>query len=181
MNMRKFSLLIFLLSISLFWGCDILEELDVDIDSEITRSVTVDLSDKSGAQDYEETILFDASDDPELAPYLDKINDYTIESMSIRVLNYNDLRSAGVDNITFNGQVINGAESCTLNFDVTEKASSGDVIPLDGCSGTLVAIANDLAADNKASITLKGAVNDSPVKFDIEMTVKVKVNAAPLK
>ena len=165
-----------------FFACDKVEELaDINFNTTVTTTLPVAAINTDEAT-Y--SILLNATSDPEIQKYADKIKKYEITELLVAVENYS---AATTDEIYFNGDLgfgtINStqaASTCSIsNLNVTHVKGTGD-FAFNACNSILPDIADMLTADNAAKVYLSGAFTKAPLSFDLNITAKVKVTANPL-
>jgi hypothetical protein len=179
---RAFINLLLLSSGFIFFTCDKAKDLiDVEFETDITTTLPV------AATDTDEgtySILLDATVDSEIQQYADKIKKYEIKELWIAVENYT---ASTQSEIYFNGDLGfssksegQPASSCSISsLNITHVAGTGD-FEINNCNTTLSDIATALTNDNAVKVYLVGAFTDSPVAFDLKITIKVEVTASPL-
>jgi len=172
---------IVLAAVGLTFCDEAIDALDVEFGSDVTASLPVAATNTSEST-Y--TINLDATADPEVQRYADKIKGVEVTKLQVAVENY----SAGTsDEIYFNG---------TLGFGTIESSSPSSTCPIqnlnitlakdDGffefnaCNDLLEEIGDMLLADNAVKVYLIGSVTKAPVSFELKILATVDITANPL-
>jgi len=170
------------LLILMFFSCDKAEELgDIDFNTTLVKSLPVSVANTS---EMTSSIVLDASTDPEIKKYTDKIKNYEITELLFAIENY---IAPNEDEIYFNGEIgfSNKTENqatttCSISpLNVTHVAGTGD-FPISTCNAIVNGISEVFTTDNAVKIYMTGAFTKAPLSFDLKVTVKVKVTANPL-
>lgn len=163
-------------------GCDEVKELtNIDFSVTLQKVLPVDVA---STNEMTNSILLDATTDPEIQEYINNIEGYEITELKFAIENYQEDTEK---EIYFNGQIgfssktANAATtSCAVsNLPVTNFANTGD-FELSTCTQILSDISAILTADNAVKIYLTGTFSGAPLSFDLKTTTKVKVTARPL-
>ena len=179
--MKKF--LVNLLPILLvFASCDKADEL-LDVSFETTLSKTLPVSVVS-TDEMTTSIAFDATSDPEIMKYADKIKSYEITELTFAIENYSSALSS---EIYFNGvfgfSKITASiplKTCPISpLNITHVAGTG-AFDVDPCTSLANDMAQLFAEDNALKIYLKGAYTKEPLSFNLLVTIKAKIIANPL-
>lgn len=174
-NRKKLILLVLFVAFISF-SCDEVDELtEIDIDTSLTEVVTITFS-EDNPESVNGTMLIDLSNNTQLQPYLDQIEDVEISSASYKFLNYVGSENAsGTLSATAAGQ----------NFGPFQHSFFSDtqnqtVFPFEGTT-QLNLVADSILANNQVSIQFSGtqtpAQNGS---LTLQVTMQVTVTAQPL-
>ena len=176
---------IYLLSICLIFGlyaCEETKELaDVTFNTTLIQSLPVDVNSTS---EMTSSIVLDATVDPEINQYAEKIKKYEITELLFAIENY---IAPNEDEIYFNGSFgfsdkteNQASSSCPAdNLNITHWANTGN-FEISTCAGILNEISQKLTNDNAVKLYMTGTFTKEPVSFDLKVTAKVKVTANPL-
>ncbi len=163
-------------------ACEETKDLaDVTFPTTLVKSLPVDVSSTS---EMTSSIVLDATVDPEINQYADKIKKYEITELLFAIENYS---APTEDEIYFNGSFGFSAKSqnqpavsCAADFiNITHWKNTGS-FPISTCDEILEGISQTFTSENAVKIYMKGTFSKEPVKFDLIVTVKVKVTANPL-
>ena len=182
--MKRFAISILpALFILALFSCDEVkvEELaDIDFNTTLTKSLHVDVT---STNEMTSSIVLDATADPEIKKYADKIKNYEITELLFAIENY---QADTEDEIYFDGSIgfskkseNTATSSCSVtNMPVTNWAGTGN-FEIASCTSILNDISVALTADNAVKIYMTGTFTDAPLTFDLKVTAKVKVTANP--
>jgi len=177
-KLLKFFLPIFLL----LGGCENTKDLlDVQFDTTFTKRIPVVVT---STDEMTTSVVLDATTDPEIMKYANKIKSYEITDLKFAIDNYN---TSIASEIYFDGIVgfsnisaSTSEKSCPLSpVNITHFAGTGD-FAVQPCTNLATDIAKMFIEDNAAKIYLKGAFTKAPLSFDFIVTVKAQVIANPL-
>jgi hypothetical protein len=169
-----------------FLGCNQVNELAaVDFNTELNFSVGVTELSAGDNINYNESLILDASANPEIKKYGSKIRSIEVQSMEFAIDDYTTIVT---DEIYLNDAVFGFGDKssidpeATCNVDalpVTHWAGT-DYFKFDSCNGTLNAIENALSKDQFVKVFIKGTLTKAPVSFSLKVRMKVRVTATPL-
>ena len=172
-NITKF-LLLLLLTLS-FSSCEEAEKLlnlTKDFDSTIVEAIPLNIDQTAGDRASFSNIKILDINDPDLQPYLNKIEDIEIKSLSYKIINF-----SGDDGGDVNGEFyIDNIIYLTDAFVVKTAADNGTVFNITEVSA-LNEIANKLKANKKLTAVYSGDAlcdNDN-MNFMVEITLKAKI------
>ncbi len=174
--------LLFLLCIS-FINCDETKDaLDVNFTTNISTTMSV-----AAATTDEDTysIVLNATSDPEIQKYADKIKNVEVTKLVIAIENY-QYKDEDAE-IYFNGELGFGSVTastpsgtCEISFlNITHVKNTGE-FEINDCNNQLSNIASKLLADNAVKVFLIGSVTAAPMSFDMKIVATVKITANPL-
>ncbi len=166
--------LLTLLVVALMTSCDLFDKVDdVSFNSEFEESLVVD---NAEAGTYSDEIILDATTDPEVDKFKDKINALTVNSITYRVSNYD-----GPPNATFDGDMLFGTNG-TLGTIAIEGISLSSTVEqeLVFSQSEIDAIAAQLKDNNTVTVTMAGTFSDGPVSFVITVKIDVTITADAL-
>jgi hypothetical protein len=171
--MKNFRFFILFLIAGLIQSCDQLNDITtVDLNGNIRQSYNVNITAEDPTT-VAEVFTVDASDNAEMAKYLEKIEKYTIKSISYVIKNY-----SGAAGITFTGNMNFGSITTDItNLDLQAASTESTVFNVDIDQAALDAISADLLDGNSISGEFEGTVSDKPVSFTIDMTFNVDFRA----
>ena len=175
---NTFKLLILLFTIFSLSGCDEAEELlnlTQDFDDTIIESIAINIDMTAGNRaEFSSSTTF-SLDDPALQPFINKIENIEIKSLSYKVINFNGDASGDVnadfliDNIIYleNAFVVKTEADNGTIFKITEVAALNE-------------IATKLKANKKLTAKYSGDAlcdNDN-MSFSVEITLRVKITVS---
>lgn len=172
---NTFKFLIFLLITFSFSSCDTIDDildLTKDFDSTIVESIQLNIDKTDGERETFSNSVLLSLDDPALQPYLNKIKDVEIKSLSYRIINFNGDPTGDVhaefliDNIVY----------LTNAFVVKTEADKGTVFKITEVAA-LNEIAKQLKANKKLTAKYSGDAlcDNDEMDFFVEITVSVKI------
>jgi hypothetical protein len=169
---------------TLFTSCDLFEDAD-DIDFDATLEETITVTEESTGTNvaYAETILLDATSDPDIDEYKDKITGFTVKKISYQVTSYD-----GPSLCTFSGTLAFGDASLATstvsatitNLNLQQAYTSAQVFDLTFNQADTDKIAALLKDDKAVKIYLNGTLSQTPVYCTIRVIVDVSVKADAL-
>jgi len=167
-----------LLVIALLASCNLFDKVDdVSFNTEFEESFVIN---GATTDPYSSVITLDATSDPEVNKYKEKIKEITINKITYTVTNYN-----GPAGTTFSGDALFGANPslgsvAISNLNLGSASSSGEEFELDLSQETVDKVTNQLKADKKVAVTLAGTFSNEPVNCVIKLKVNAKVTADAL-
>ena len=167
--MKSPRILPFLLSLLFLFGCDLIDKirnLEIEIDTEVWKTIPVDITEEDDAN-INEPFTIDATSDPDIQEYQSKIKSFDVKEIYIRFLNYFDEVNG---DITFNGTITIG----NVYINVNEKPSEylGRVMVVTPDQMALDMLNADLNQDNKLEGSIVGTVSGKPVSFTMEIYIE---------
>lgn len=169
---------------TLFASCDLFEDAD-DIDFDATLEETITITEESTGTNvaYAETIILDATADPDIDEYKDKITGFTIKKISYQVTSYD-----GPSLCTFSGTLAFGDASLATstvsatitNLNLQQAFTSAQVFDLTFSQGDADKIAALLKDDKAVKIYLNGTLSQTPVFCTVRVIADVSVKADAL-
>ena len=154
-----------------------------DVTFEVTLPATLQIAAPTTAE-ITESVVLDATADPEIQKYLDKIKGYEITQMQFSIEDYD---SSTGDEIYFSGNIgfsriidVKPFKTCLIqNMPVTHWAGTG-YFDIDTCNDLFNEVSDLLLSDNGIKIYLTGTFSNAPLSFTLRVRIKVKVTANPL-
>lgn len=159
-------------------SCDLFDKADdVSFNTTIEKSFVVN---NAGAGTYSDEIVLDATADPEVAKYKEKIKSIIINKISYRITNYD-----GPSGATFEGDMLFGNSGSLGTIEINAlnlgtASSSGQEFELAFSQTQIDAIAEQLKTNNTVTATMAGTFSEGPVSFVVEVTIDAKVEADAL-
>lgn len=155
-------------------SCDLFDKAD-DISFTTDFEKSFDVVDANNT--YAETITLDATTDPEVEKYKEKIQDITVNKITYRISGFRGLNDANIS-----GDVLFGPNGSlgTVTIPSTNLSSSTEEIELDLSQEEVDEISNQLKNDKKVTVTMSGTVENGPVDFTITFKVDAKITANAL-
>ncbi len=165
-----------------FFSCDDVGNItDVNIDTILVKSLPV-VATTTNEVTY--TVVLDATTDPEIKKYADKIKNYEITELLFAIENY---QADTGDEIYFDGNIgfskiseNQATSTCAISpLNITHVAGTGD-FPISTCNSIINEISDTFKADNAVKIYMTGTFSKVTLSFDLKLTIKLKVTANPL-
>jgi hypothetical protein len=164
--------------VGLMASCDLFDKADdISFSTEFDKSLTVD---NAGKGSYSDQITLDATTDPEVAKYKEKIQNITLNEVTYKVSNY-----VGPDAATFTGDILFGTNgnlgSVSISaINLSDASTSGDEMELDLSQDEINAVAAQLKDDKSVLVTMAGEFSDGPVSFVVTVKINAKITADAL-
>ncbi len=167
-------------------GCEQTNELKaVDFNTDLNFSVPVSELTNGTNISYDQSLILDATTNPEIKEYADRIRDIKVLSMEFAIENYTTMIP---DEIYLNNAVFGfGAKTSTTpqsscNVDalpVTHWADTG-FFQFDSCNSTFNAVGDFLTSEQAVKFYIKGTFTKAPVSFVLIVRMNVRVTATAL-
>jgi hypothetical protein len=180
----KLSLIVLILIAFSLSSCDLLDKAD-DVNFDATLEETIAVSEETVGTNvaYSETITLDATSDPDINEYKNKITGFTVKKVSYQIVGYD-----GPSNGTFSGTLSFGDASTTtptvaaaisnLNFQTANAAQTIFDLPINQADVDKIAA---LLKDDKAvKIYLNGTLSATPLYASVRVILEVSVKADAL-
>jgi len=164
--------------VGLMASCDLFDKADdISFSTEFDESITVN---DAPAGSYSDQITLDATTDPEVAKYKEKIQNIELNEVTYKVSNY-----VGPDDATFTGDVLFGTNGTLGSVSISavnlsDASNSGDEMELDLSQDEVNAVAAQLKDDKAVLVTMAGEFSDGPVSFVLTVKVDAKITADAL-
>lgn len=181
---KTLSLVVLVSLTTLFTSCDLFDKAD-DIDFDTTLEETIFIAEEGTGTNvaYSETIIIDATSDPDIEEYKDKIKGFTIKKISYQVTNF-----VGASLSTFSGTVAFGdaalatsTVSATItNLNLQQASTSGTIYELTFNQTDIDKIAALLLDDKAVKIYLNGTLSQTPASCNVNVVLEVTVKADAL-
>lgn len=155
---------------------------DVSFDSTLEENILVTEESEGTSVEYEETIVLDATTDPDINKYKSKIKGFKIRKLSYQIVNYFGQPAV------FNGSLSFGDQSQTsptvlasvTNLDIQQAYNLSQVYELSLNQADIDKIAALLKEDKAVKIYLTGTLSQTPVTFEVNVIMDVTVEADAL-
>ena len=169
--MKNLRLLPFLLFFLFQFHCNLIDEIkglkEFEFDLDLSKSFPVDISEED-PNTINEVFTLDAKSNPDIADYLNDIEEYDIWSIAITITNYE-----GAENILFSGTLTIGnfvADFTGENaLNPYQLATNGGLYYLNLDADDLKLLNSYMLGNHKLEGTLVGSVSDQPVKFTVNV------------
>lgn len=171
----KTKLLLLFLAICCFYSCDKIDELtEVDFNTTFTEEVVINLSDQSDA--FSGTIMIDLAENPDIEPYLNKLENIKITSATYQIVSYQgDPAATGDAGVTAVGQFFG-----PYNHSFQQDLNSGQSFELSGAD-KLNELANSLQSTQQLNIVVAGTQNPAQIgSLTIRFTINTEITAQAL-
>lgn len=166
--------------VGLMASCDLFDKADdISFSTEFDESISVSNAEGS----YSSSITLDATTDPEVAKYKEKIQNIELNEVTYTVSNY-----VGPDDATFTGDILFGVAgdidklgSVSISgLNLSDASTSGDEMDLNLSQDEVNAVALQLKDDKTVLVTMAGEFSDGPVSFIVTVKVDAKITADAL-
>ena len=182
--LKSIALIVLVSFTILFTSCDLFDKVD-DVNFDATLEETISITEESTGTNvaYSETILLDATSDPDIDQYKDKISGFTIKKVSYQVTSFD-----GASVSTFSGTLAFGDASLNTstvsatitNLNLQQAYTSGQIYELTFNQADADKIATMLKEDKAVKIYLNGTLSQTPVYCLVNVIVDVSVKADAL-
>jgi hypothetical protein len=176
------SITIVALSILSFPGCSLFDKVD-DISFNSSLTEYLEVIDNSTGQNvaYSETIVIDATTDPDVNKYLDKIKGFTLQKLTYQIVGVSNTAPGTLfsGNMSF-GAISSGTPSVAVtitNLDVNDLSTVHELTINQSDINTINSL---LKTDKAVKFYLTGTLSQTPVNLLIEIIMDVKVDADAL-
>ena len=168
----------------LFTSCDLLNKADdVNFDATVDETIAVTEEDEGTNVSYIKTITLDATADPDINKYKNKISGFTVKKISYQVISFD-----GTAGATFSGTLSFGDASLTTptvaatvtNLNLQQAYTSGQVFDLAINQADVDKIATMLKDDKAVKLYLDGLLSSAPLYSNIKVILDVTVKADAL-
>lgn len=182
---QKTTFFLLLGMLTLLAGCDLFNDLDdVSFDSTLSENIVVSESGTGTNVTNSEIIVLDATIDPDINQYKDKIKGIKINKISYQVVSY-----SATDPISLSGTISFGESTTSsptvvatvASLNLKEAFLNGTVYELPVQQADIDTISALLKDDKAVKIYLNSVLSKTPVAFTIELIMDVTVEADALK
>lgn len=170
----------------LFSGCDLFETADdVTLEIEISHTFEIDEEFDSNGDpvSYSDVGMIDATKDADFEKYKDKIKEITVHQVTYTVANYAGDPTISFTNGTGNfyatGTTANAMATAGISFQ-NVQSSVGQTFTLGYTTEGLEAIATQLESVHKVDFQVAGTFSETPVAFNVPVTIHCTVKAEAL-
>jgi hypothetical protein len=169
---------------TLFTSCDLLDKADdVNFDATLDETITVVEEVEGTNVTYTEIVTLDATADPDINKYKNKVSGFTVKKVSYQVIGYD-----GPEGATFSGTLSFGDASQTNatiaatinNLNMRQAFISGQVMELPIDPADVNAIAGMLKDDKAVKLYLDGLLSATPLTCSVKVIMDVSVKADAL-
>ena len=169
---------------TLFSACDLLDKADdVSFDATVDETIIVTEENEGTNVSYNKIVTLDATADPDINKYKNKLSGFTVKKVSYQVTNFN-----GPESARFSGTMSFGEASQTTatvavtvtNLNLQQAFNSGQVLDLPINQADVDAIAGVLKNDKAVKLYLDGLLSATPLTCSIKVILDVSVKADAL-
>jgi hypothetical protein len=169
---------------TLFTACNLLDKADdVSFDATVDETIVVTEENEGTNVSYDKIVTLDATADPDINKYKNKISGFTVKKVSYQITNFN-----GAEGATFSGTLSFGEASQTTrtvaatitNLNLQQTFSSGQVLELPINQADVDTIAGMLKNDKAVKLYLDGLLSSTPLICHIKVILDVSVKADAL-
>jgi hypothetical protein len=184
MALKSRAILMMAVSAPLFLSCDLLDDADdVSFDTTLEQNIYAAESNPGTNVDYDEVITLDATTDPDINEYKEKIKGFKINSITYKVTSFD-----GTPGSTFSGTLAFGDASTSTssvaatitNLDLSAALTSGTEFEVTIDQADVNEIQAMLKSDKAVKIYLDGTLSETPVYFTLHIILDVTVEADAL-
>lgn len=156
------------------------ENADIDFNTTLVKMLPVAVT---TSNEMTSTIVLDATVDAEIQKYADQIKNYEITELLFAIENYMAPTEA---EIYFDGAIGFSKKSesmasltCSIGpLNITHVAGTGDFL-ISTCDDIINGISGVFTTDNAVKIYMIGTFTQTPLSFDLKVTIKAKITAKP--
>lgn len=159
-------------------SCDVFDKVD-DVSFSTNFQESIQITDAPEGS-YSKSVTLDATTDPEVDRYKDKIKGIELNKITYKVSGYN-----GPSDATFSGDMLFGTNGslgsvAISGLNLNTASSSGVETELDLSQQEVDAVANQLKSDKAVVVTMAGNFSKGPVTFLLTVKVDAKITADAL-
>ncbi len=170
--------ILLLIGFGTFSSCDLFDKADdVSFDVILPLTFVIDeTADNPGGSAYADTKLLDATSDPDVAKYANKIKEFKVNKVT-----YTITPGAGASTVTFtNGAVKVSSTGKTIASASSVSLSNTVETELTADTAGFNELASKLLDDKQELILLNGTLSKTPVAFDVKFNFYVTITANAL-
>jgi hypothetical protein len=180
-HIRSFQVLALVLIAFSFSGCDLFKSADdVSFTSTLDQTFNIAEESETDSKIFSSVIVLDATTDSEINRYKNKIKGFTVSKIKYKIKNL-----TGNPSTFTNGKISFGAEGANsadvianiASIDLVDANDNGTEFELAVDAAGVTKIQNYLKADKSVKIYLEGTLAPTPVYFDLQIYIDVKVEA----
>lgn len=169
---------------TLFTACDLFEKADdVSFDATVDETIVVTEEDEGTDVTYTKIVTLDATADPDINKYKNKISGFTVKKISYQIVNF-----IGAEGASFSGTLSFGDASQSTptvaatinNLNLQQGFTSGQVFDLPISQANVDAVAAMLKDDKAVKLYLDGVLSQTPLTCSIKVILDVTVKADAL-
>jgi len=178
------SVVILALTTTLFSTCDLFNKADdVNFDATLEGNILLGVGTTGTDVNYAKIAVIDASSDPHISAYINKIKGFTVKSIRYQVVDY-----TGLNGLTFSGTLAFGQASggtptlaVTIdNLDFTTAVTSRQIFDLGYSQADIDQIQNFLKNEKAVQVLLDGTLTQTPMNGLVKVYMDVTVQAKAL-
>lgn len=172
----KLSILL-LVVFSAFSSCDLLDKADdVSFDTTLPLTFIIDENaDNPGGMSYSDTQLLDATSDPEVAKYANKIKEFKVNKITYSI------SAVDPSGVTFNsGSIVVASSGTTIASAGNVSLTSVTDVELSANTAGFNELAANLLDDKEELIKLQGTFTKTPIAFTLACKFHVTITANAL-
>lgn len=171
------------LTSTLFSACSLFEKADdVNFDATLDETIVVTEPDAGENTTYTKTIVLDATSDPDISKYKNKISGFTIKSITYQVTGFTGNPSIFSGTLSFGDASASTPTVATTisNLNLQQAFASGQVFTLLINQADIDKISSLLKDDKAVKLFLDGTLSSAPITSNILVTMDVSVKADAL-
>ncbi|MBN8651358.1 MAG: hypothetical protein J0L67_08015 [Cytophagales bacterium] len=173
MKIKHLFPIVLLLALSTFTSCELFDKVD-DVNFDVDVPLEFDVN-AVGATSYNKQALLNASTDPDVAEYADKIKEFKINKITYTIEGSDATTQTftGSISVVDGGQVLSNLAGVALTNNTTETE-------LDANLSAFNDLASKLLNDKQELVEFDGTFSDVPVNFTLKLRFYLTVTADAL-
>ncbi len=163
-------------------GCSLFDKID-DITFDATLTEYLEVADESTSQNvaYSEIVVIDATSDPEIEKYIDKIKEIKLKKLTYQIVSVSNTAPGTLfsGNLSL-GDISGSSPSVVItitNLDINDLSTVHEVAINQNDINTVNSL---LKSDKAVAFYLSGEISQTPVYANIEIVMDVEVDADAL-
>lgn len=169
-------------------ACDWFDKVDdVNFQVILKENILVEEDATATNAEYDYTSVMEASDDAEVQKYLRKIKNFDVSSISFSIIGYDAPNATAPVAITDASIAFSAKSESTpsivasiANVNLADAFASGEAIEVPLEDADFAQIEAWLESDKGVKVYANGTLSETPVTFEVNVMVKVKVKAEAL-
>jgi hypothetical protein len=168
-----------------FTGCNLFDKAnDVTFTTTLDQTFNVDEEAIAENKAYSQQLVVDATTDPQIDKYKNKIKLFTVTKVTYKITNFESAVPVTFSNgtLSFSSSDATSADAITTisNVDLQDAYYNGTEYELTLSADAITKIQNYLKANKAVKVYLAGTLSQTPVLFDVEVSLNLKVESGVL-
>ena len=169
----------------MFTSCDLFDKADdISFDTTLEEAIVVNEPATAVSKTYSKYITLDATSDPEINKYKSKISGFKVKKVNYQVTQFTQNSVITISNasISFGDASSSAAEvlGTIPNINIKEAFDNGTVFELTLDQTKINRISSLLKDDKAVKVYVEGTLSQTPVEFEITVSLDVTVEADAL-